>query len=52
VKAWRIPQQEDLKRAVAEAKNGELVENAEVIRWLETFIAEQRRLLLQQNPSS
>ena len=37
--AWRIPQQADLKRAIAEAKKGKLVENAEVIGWLETLIA-------------
>jgi predicted transcriptional regulator len=41
--AWRIPQQEDLKLAIAEAKKGNLVENAEVIDWLEGFIARHAR---------
>ncbi len=41
--AWRIPQQEDLKRAIAEAKRGKLVDNAEVIEWLEGFIAKHAR---------
>lgn len=41
--AWRIPQQEDLKRAIAEARKGKLVDNAEVIGWLEGFIAKHAR---------
>jgi predicted transcriptional regulator len=42
---WRIRQQDDLKRAIAEARKGKLVENAEVIDWLEAFIAKQRATL-------
>jgi predicted transcriptional regulator len=41
--AWRVPQQADLERALAEAKRGKLIENAEVIAWLEGFIAEHAR---------
>ena len=41
--AWRIPQQVDLKRAIAEARKGKLVENAEVVGWLEAFIAKHAR---------
>ncbi len=37
--AWRLPQQEDLRRILATARTEKRVDNAEVIAWLEGFIA-------------
>lgn len=40
---WRVPQQRDLKRAIAAARKQKPIDNAEVIAWLEDFIAKHAR---------
>jgi predicted transcriptional regulator len=42
---WRIPQQEDLRIALAEVRSGKakMVDNREVIAWLEGFIRKHDR---------
>lgn len=43
--SWRIPQQEDLKIALKEVRSGKakMIENREVIAWLEGFIRKHDR---------